>query len=111
MLSRLFRKILINIRVLTNAFIREGSALSQVGPIKTFIIEGHIAYSITRDNTPVPSVRILKAVSLHCQECKCVFYLLIDSQTGNADRPKAQCPDCGSRRLTAVELLGRGADA
>jgi len=90
---------------LANATVRGWFADSAARPIKSFFVQGQLAVSITRNGNSEPSVRILRAMCLHCQECKCVFYLLVDSQRPDTAASNAICPDCGSQELTSFELL------
>lgn len=98
-------RFVVYIRQLTNAFIRGGSALKPKRPIKKFLLKGQSAFCVTEQRDSDPSLRILRALCLHCQDCKCVFYLLVDSAAEPPERPASCCPDCGSANLTAFELV------
>jgi len=105
MKSWIFRKITVYIRRLLYALLTVFSTSHNSGPIKTFVVQGTLACSITRNGNSEPSVRILRATCLHCQECKCVFYLLIDAEDEKKQVKGAVCPHCGSGSLTTFELL------
>ena len=105
MLFLIFRKILIKVKDLAKNFTTGPSLFGTGRPIKMFMLQGEVAFSITREDDSEPSVRILRGVALSCQDCKCVFYLLVDSETNNGHRSKAVCPDCGSSDLYTWECL------
>ncbi len=100
-----FRKITVYISRFHSLLVRGGVSTARSRPIRTFVVQGRLACSITRDEISEPSVRILHAMCLHCQQCKCVFYLLVDSEKDENQISAAVCPDCASPELTSFELL------